>query len=397
MAFCHYFWPLFNKIKPTVMTKKWIACAALLYSVAAMAQNTNKPGSQYQFTVLKNMDAYDVQNQGQTGTCWSFSGLSFFESELLRAGKSKDLDLSEMFVVRKMYPLKAANYVRMHGKANFGEGGGFPDDLLCLREYGLVPQSVYDGKRDKVYNHAEMESLLEGLVKTVGNNNGTINPNWKPAFDGVLQAYMGDAPEKFEYKGKSYTPQTFARELGLDAGDYVLISSFTHHPYYQQFVLEVPDNWNWEKVYNVPLTDFVNIAESAVMKGYTIAWAADVSEKTFSFKNGLAIVPEKDWADMTPDEQTKIFEAPVKEKTITPEVRQLGFDNFETQDDHGMHIVGLAKDQNGQQYFRVKNSWGTNNPGNGYFYASVPYFAYKTTCIMLNKKALPADIVKKLK
>ncbi|NSL89414.1 aminopeptidase C [Chitinophaga solisilvae] len=378
--------------------KNWIIGAALLCGTsAAFAQtSTNVEGSRYQFTVLKNLDAGDVQNQGRTGTCWSFSGLSFFESELLRNGKHKGLNLSEMFVVRKMYPLKADNYVRMHGKSNFGEGGGFPDDLLCLREYGLVPQSAYDGNKVKMYNHAEMEKLLEGLVKTIGDAQGTINPDWKKAFNGVLNAYMGEAPEKFDYNGKSYTPQSFAKELGLNADDYVLITSFNHHPYNSQFVLEIPDNWNWEKVYNVNLTDFTNIAENAIMNGYTIAWAADVSEKGFNFKEGLAIVPEKDFADMSAEEKKNAFLQPGTEKTITPEVRQVAFDNFETQDDHGMHIVGLVKDQNGTKYFRVKNSWGTETFSQGYFYASMPYFAYKTTSYMVNKKALPADIAKKL-
>jgi len=374
--------------------KKWALCLAAFCSTAAIAQTTNKEGSNYKFTVIKNLDAGDVENQGNTGTCWSFSGLSFFQAEALRMGKGKNINLSEMYVVRKMYPLKASNYVRMHGKANFGEGGGFPDDLLCLREYGLVPQSVYDGNRVKTYNHAEMTSILDGMVKKIGGTESVINPNWSKAFDGVLDAYIGDAPEKFEYNGKSYTPKTFAKELGLDADDYVMITSFTHHPYYQQFVLEVPDNWNWDKMYNVPLSDLTTITENAIQNGYTVAWASDVSEKGFNFAQGLAIVP--DVASLTPDQLAKAFTEPVKELTITPEIRQQAFDNYETQDDHGMHIVGMAKDANGKVFFRVKNSWGTANPGSGYFYASEPFFAYKTTSIMLNKKAIPADIAKKL-
>ena len=374
--------------------KKWALCLAVFCSTAAIAQTTNKEGSNYKFTVVKNLDAGDVENQGNTGTCWSFSGLSFFQAEALRIGKGKDVNLSEMFVVRRMYPLKAANYVRMHGKANFGEGGGFPDDLLCLRQYGLVPQSAYDGNRVKTYNHAEMTALLDGVVKKIGATETTINPNWNKAIDGVLNAYIGDAPEKFDYNGKSYTPKTFAKELGLDADDYVMITSFTHHPYYEQFVLEVPDNWNWDRMYNVPLNDLTAIAENAIQNGYTIAWASDVSEKGFNFAQGLAIVP--DVANLSPEQLQKAFTEPVKELTITPELRQQAFDNYETQDDHGMHIVGMAKDQNGKVFFRVKNSWGTSNPGSGYFYASEPFFAYKTTSIMLNKKAIPSDIAKKL-
>jgi bleomycin hydrolase len=237
--------------------------------------------------------------------------------------------------------------------------------------------------------------LLESMLKPLGNAN-SVNPAWQKAMDGVLDAYLGATPEKFQYNGKSYTPQSFAKELGLNADDYVIISSFNHHPFYQQFVLEVPDNWNWEKVYNVPLNEFTTIAEQAVLNGYTLAWAADVSEKGFSYNNGLAIVPEKDWADYSEQERQNLFTTPAKEKVITQENRQLAFDNYETQDDHGMHITGLAKDQDGNKFFIVKNSWGTGNACGGYFYASVPYFAYKSTCFMVNKKAIPAALAKKM-
>lgn len=369
----------------------------MLCSLGVFAQSTvtNKTGSNYKFSVINDANATGIQNQGRTGTCWSFSGLSFFESEVLRKDKDKSVDLSEMFVVRRMYPMKAANYVRMHGKSNFAEGGGFPDDLLCLREFGMVPQSVYDGNRDKVYNHAEMVSVLEGMVKPLGEAKH-LNPSWTKAIEGTLDAYMGDAPKTFEYNGKQYTPQSFAQYLGIDPNDYVIISSFNHHPFYSKFVLEVPDNWNWEKVYNVPIDEFVKIAEDAVTDGYTLAWAADVSEKGFNYRDGLAIVPEKDFSDMTEAERKDAFINPVKEKKITQEMRQEAFDNYETQDDHGMHITGIVKDQNGDLFFKVKNSWGETNDCGGYFYASVPYFAYKTTCFMVNKKAIPAAIAKKM-
>ncbi|ATL46657.1 aminopeptidase [Chitinophaga caeni] len=377
--------------------KKLLLSAAMLCSLGVFAQSTvtNKTGSNYKFSVINDANATGIQNQGRTGTCWSFSGLSFFESEVLRKDKNKSVDLSEMFVVRRMYPMKAANYVRMHGKSNFAEGGGFPDDLLCLREFGMVPQSVYDGNRDKVYNHAEMVSVLEGMVKPLGEAKH-LNPSWTKAIEGTLDAYMGDAPKTFEYNGKQYTPQSFAQYLGIDPNDYVIISSFNHHPFYSKFVLEVPDNWNWEKVYNVPIDEFVKIAEDAVTDGYTLAWAADVSEKGFNYRDGLAIVPEKDFSDMTEAERKDAFINPVKEKKITQEMRQEAFDNYETQDDHGMHITGIVKDQNGDLFFKVKNSWGETNDCGGYFYASVPYFAYKTTCFMVNKKAIPAAIAKKM-
>lgn len=373
----------------------------LVYSLQAQTPLTNKKGSEYQFTVVKNMDATAVQNQNQTGTCWSFSSLSFFESELIRMGKGKEFNLSEMFVARKAYPLKADNYVRMHGHTNFGEGGGFPDVIHVLRNYGMVPEEVYTGKKDPKapHNHAVLEATLKGILNASANDQ-TPKIDFSAihqTVESTCDAFLGQVPEKFDYKGKSYTPKTYAESLGINPDDYVFITSFTHHPFYSKFALEVPDNWNWQQMYNLPLNEFQQVMQNSVMNGYTIAWAADVSEKGFKFKDGLAIVPEKSWDDMTEEEKANLTVKPQAQMKITQENRQLAFDNYETQDDHGMHIVGMVKDQNGSMYYIVKNSWGKDrNECDGYFYASENYVLYKTTSIMVHKKALPAEIAKKL-
>lgn len=374
---------------------------SLVYSLQAQTPLTNKKGSEYQFTVVKNLDATAVQNQNQTGTCWSFSSLSFFESELIRMGKGKEFNLSEMFVARKAYPLKADNYVRMHGHTNFGEGGGFPDVIHVLRNYGMVPEEVYTGKKDikAPHNHAVLEATLKGILNASANDQ-TPKIDFSAihqTVESTCDAFLGHVPEKFDYKGKSYTPKTYAESLGINPDDYVFITSFTHHPFYSKFALEVPDNWNWQQMYNLPLNEFQQVMQNSVMNGYTIAWAADVSEKGFKFKDGLAIVPEKSWDDMTEEEKANLTVKPQAQMKITQENRQLAFDNYETQDDHGMHIVGMVKDQNGTMYYIVKNSWGKDrNECDGYFYASENYVLYKTTSIMVHKKALPAEIAKKL-
>ncbi|MBS1636409.1 MAG: aminopeptidase [Bacteroidetes bacterium] len=373
---------------------------SLFFSVKAQTL-TNKKGSEYQFTVVKNLDATAVQNQNQTGTCWSFSSLSFFESELIRMGKGKDFNLSEMFVARKAYPLKADNYVRMHGHNNFGEGGGFPDVIHVLRSYGMVPEEVYTGKKNpkEPHNHGVLESTLKGIL-----NASATDQTPKIDFEAIhttvestCDAFLGKVPEKFDYKGKSYTPRTYADAMGINPDDYVFITSFTHHPFYSKFTLEVPDNWNWEQMYNVPLNELQEVMQNAINTGYTVAWAADVSEKGFRFKDGLAVVPDKRWEDMTEEEKNNLVVKPHAQMAITQENRQQAFDNYETQDDHGMHIVGMVKDQTNVPYYIVKNSWGKDrNECDGYFYASESYVLYKTTSIMVHKKALPAAIAKKL-
>lgn len=387
--------------------------AALSFSVQAQDTEkvTNREGSDYQFTVIHDLEATPVESQGRTGTCWTFSALSFLESELMRMGKGKH-ELSEMWIARNAYYDKAINYVRMHGHFNFGPGGAFHDIPYVIRKYGIVPLSAYEGLNygAKTHNHAEMDAMLKAMVDVVikSPQNRQLTTSWTDAINGVLDAYLGKKPENFVVDGKTYDGKSYAKELGLDMDDYVVLGSFTHHPFYEQFVLAVPDNWAFGQVYNLPVNELMEVAEYALEKGYTWAWAADVSEKGFSFRDGLAIVPEdestirkrgrdnKHFSDAGAEKIGDAFSQPVKEKTITQEMRQIAYDNYQTTDDHGMHVTGLVKDQAGTKYFIVKNSWGTGNFCDGYFYASEAYFKYKTMNIMLHKSALPKKLAKKL-
>lgn len=387
------------------MKKIFVTAITVMFSFQSYAQApaplTNTKGSNYQFTVVKNLDATAVQNQNQTGTCWSFSALSFFESELIRMGKGKDFNLSEMFVARKAYPLKADNYLRMHGKLNFGEGGGFPDVLHVIKNYGMVPEEAYTGKKDPSapHNHSILEATLKGvLAASADDKNTKIDfQTVHTVVEATCDAFLGKVPEKFNYKGKEYTAKTYAEATGINPNDYIFITSFNHHSFHSQFVLEVPDNWNFVSMYNLPINEFQETMQYAINNGFSFAWAADVSEKGFRFKDGLAIVPEVPFESMTDVEKEASMKNPVKQLPITQELRQTAFDNYETQDDHGMHIVGLVKDQTGTPYYVVKNSWGKDrNECDGYFYASENYVLYKTTSIMLHKKGIPAAIAKKL-
>ncbi len=395
------------------MRKLLLSVIAISLITVSFAQEKEKKEG-YQFTDKINLDVTSVKDQNRSGTCWSFSANSFFEQEMLRMGKPAT-DLSEMFVVRHCYKDKADKYVRMHGLLNFSQGGAFSDVVYVMDKYGIVPESVYSGLNygEKKHVHGEIEAVLKGIIDAViKNKNRKITPAWKEGFDGVLDAYFGKLPEKFTYEGKEYTPKTFLRDYcGIHPEEYVSITSYMHHPFYEKFPISVQDNWLWKESYNVPLDDLMAIMDHALETGFSIAWGADVSEKGFNTKKvGVAIVPDVDmesmdnaeiakWETMSERERNKklySFEKPGKEKKITQEMRQAAYDNYETTDDHGMHIFGTAVDQAGNKYYKVKNSWGNYNGFEGNFYASKPYVAYKTMNIVINKKALTKAMRKKL-
>ena len=395
--------------------KKGFILALTLLLVTGFSYAGNKDDEGYKFQSIKEIPHTSVKNQFRSGTCWSFAGMSFFESEMLRMGKP-EVDLSEMFLVSRCYRDKALKYVRMQGNTNFGAGGVLYDDLYVANTYGLVPEKVFPGIKydEEKHIHGEMDNVLRNMVEAVvENKNKKMSPVWVEAVNNTIDSYLGSVPQNFEYKGKNYTPKSFASDFcGINGDDYVQITSFTHHPFYQQFMLEVPDNWLWSEFYNVPLDELQEIVDASIENGYSVLWAADVSEKGFATtQKGIAVIPEKIITEMNGAEISKWdslsekekesslykFDKPGKEKVISQEIRQMAFDSQETTDDHAMHLIGLAKDQNGTVYYKVKNSWGKYNDLKGYFYASKPYLRYKTTAIVVNKAAIPEAIRKKLK
>ena len=384
------------------------AFAALSFSVSAQddlinavaANRSNNAG--FKFTTVINLERSDVKDQGSSGTCWSYAGASFLESEMIRMGK-KPIDLAEIFTARNIYIEKAKQYVRMHGYLDYGQGGELHDVINSYAKYGAVPQQVYSGlqygsnRNDFSELHPILKGFLEGLVKR--EKVKKLTPNWLTAFTATLDAYLGAAPESFTYEGKKYSPLSFAKErVGINPDDYIEMVSYNDQPLYKNVFMAVPDNWSYDHAYNIAMTDITKTIDNALQKGYTVAWASDVSERYFSWQNGVAFVPEKDVNTMSYEESISLFSnPPTDELTITPEMRQRDFDNYQTTDDHAMHIVGLAKDQNNREYYIVKNSWGTRNDYQGYLYVTKAFVQFKTTAIMLHKGGVPAEILKNWK
>ena len=364
-----------------------------------VADNGGNEPARFEFTTVYDVEATSVKNQARSGTCWSYSATSFIESEMIRMGKSP-VDISEMYTVRKTYEDKAERYVRLHGHLNFSQGGALPDVLHVIRYYGAVPQDVYEGLNYGTdYNdHNEMEAALRGVVDAaVNHNTGTLTTAWEPALNGVLDAYLGEDVTQFSYEGKTYTPRTFAdKVIGINPDDYIQLTSFTHHPFNSYFPIAVPDNWTWGMSFNVELDAMMHAIDHALEHGYTIAWACDVSEKGFSLKNGVAVLPATPWKEMTEAERNQAYTGPHAEMAVTQENRQEAYDNYETQDDHGMQIVGKVVDQTGAAYYIVKNSWGKrDNPYRaGYIYASEAFVRYKTISVLLHQDGLPKAIKK---
>ena len=391
-----------------------LALVAAMFSTGAMAQdeaeNKNKPV----FTTIKELPITSIKDQNRSGTCWAYSTLSFFESEILKA-TGKTYDLCEMFIANKDYMERAVLTVRMHGDSQFSQGGSAGDVLDIIKRHGICPENAMPlpgtMQGDSLANFNEFFEVMSPYVDAVAKSKAKkISNQWKPGLQGILDAYLGKCPETFVYEGKTYTPKQFAESLGINWDDYVSITSYTHHPFYTAFPVEVQDNWRWDRSYNVPMDEMMRIIDNALDNGYTIAWGGDVSEDGFTRK-GLGVLYDQKkaqslsgsdaarWLKLSASEKkNKMEELGVDAPEVVPtqQYRQDGFDNWELTDDHGMHIYGVAKDQNGKEYYMVKNSWGETGAYKGTWYMSKAFIAAKTMDFMINKNAIPKDIRKKL-
>lgn len=350
---------------------------------------------EFTFFTEKFLNTTPVKDQNKTNTCWCFSSISFIETELLKNGAG-EFNLSPMSIVRQTYIAKARQYVRMHGEVNFAGGGCNHDAIDVMKTNGVYPQEIYSGLKtgEFKYNHYKMDSSLLKYVEKVVESK-KLDTQWMSGFEKIMNDYMGVPPDSFLYQGNFYTPKTFLNKLAINLDDYVVFTSFTHHPFYEKFVLEVPDNWKFSEVYNVPLNELMEIIDQSIVNDHSVAWSADITENGFVYKKGLAVLPDVDELNSKNTDWQDILKRPGKETNATQEIRQKEFDDFSTTDDHGMQIVGIAKDQTGKKYYYVKNSWGTSNKFNGYIYASENYVKLKTTSVMINKNALPLSIRRK--
>ena len=390
------------------MRKLTILTIAIVSCLGGFAQ---KDTTGFVFTTVKENKITSVKNQNRSSTCWAYSALGFLEAELLRLNKG-DCDFSEMFVVYHTMLDRAVNYVRLHGDASFSPGGSFYDVLYCWRHYGIVPDNVMPAGvmyGDTLANHSDLDAAAKAYVDVIAKSTASkISPLWRRPLEAIYETYLGKLPQEFTYKGKKYTPRSFADSFGLNMDDYVSLTSYSHHPFYEAFALEIQDNWRGGMSYNLPIDELMQVMRNAVNTGYTIAWGSDVSEEGFT-RNGIAVMPDvKKGAELTgsdmahwlglskADRRAELTSRPLPEMTVTQQMRQEAYDNWETTDDHGMLIYGLAKDQNGKQYFMVKNSWGLAGKYKGFWYASEAFVAYKTMNIVVHKNAIPKEILKKL-
>ncbi len=387
---------------PTVSHKNYLFMYKLMFSLlltvfaTALFAQKQEP---YEFKEIKRLAATPVKSQDQTGTCWAFSSASFLESEALRLGKG-ETNLSEMFVVRHIYRQKCENYVRRQGTAQFGEGGLAHDLLNAVKTFGIMPESEYPGRKDTgtPYNHKQLEKGLKTRcdeMVTLGKA-GKLPVNWLAGIDSLLDVEFGVVPQTFTVDGTVFTPVSYRDYLGLRPDDYVTITSFTHHPFYTSFILEVPDNWSNGSFYNVPINELMRCLNYSLERGFTVEWDADVSNMGFSPGNGIAIVPEKDWKDRSVSERQTAFKIWEPEIPVTQEYRQQLFDTQVTTDDHLMHIVGMLDEAHSGAYYVVKNSWGDNNDAKGFVNVSENYMRANTISFTVHKSALPVDLIRKL-
>ena len=390
-----------NKVKFSLIALSFGASLFAQDNLVNSLKNNHSENPDFKFTIIKENGATSVKDQGSSGTCWSYSGNSFLESEMIRMGK-QPIDLAEIFTARMSYHDKAKLYVLNNGTGiTWGEGGALHDVINMFRKYGIVPQETYTGlvNGQTRNNFAEMSEVIKEMLNVYAKNpSKKLSANWLDNIDSMLDAYLGKIPETFTYNNKKYTPKTFAKEVvGINPDDYVEISSYKDYPYYKPFVLPVPDNWSHDRVWNVPMEELTTIIDYAIKNGYTVGWATDVSEPYFSYKNGIAYVPNINLNNIDAETKANLFNGPKPDKVITEYMRQDALNNLTTTDDHGMQITGLAKDQTGKEYYIVKNSWGSTNDYKGYLYATKPYVQFKSTAILVHKDGIPKDILKKLK